>query len=282
MMPVSHLLENRYKQTIEKGKQHLENKQIIFTMLARDCENSIENCVRKLIEAIEDYTDQYFFVIYENDSTDDTRSLLVKLAKEFPTHIHLIFEDLDAPKFGSVKDPKRVELLAKYRNVCLTHVKEEFPNSDYTIVCDSDFIDISKEGIIHSFGVFEASEICHAICGNSFQLKQHDNGKSFLWNYDSWAFRDGHWHDISYDYNEFCVVPESRSYGFGFWYPAVGMNPKVVNSGFGGMAIYKTTAYIQGAYSGLDCEHVMLHWKLQQEIPNFTLVLNPALRMLMP
>jgi hypothetical protein len=42
--------------------------------------------------------------------------------------------------------------------------------------------------------------------------------------------------------------------------PPVGSPPSLVSSAFGGMAIYRTDAYLAGTYDGTtDCEHVPFH-----------------------
>lgn len=282
MMPVSNLFQDVYNSSVERGKQHLENKHVVFAIITRDSENTIGNCVSKLADFISQYAYRYDFVIYENDSIDKTREVLIQLSEEYATHIRLIFEDLGLPKFGSVKNSERTTLLSRYRNNCLRHIKENFEETTYTVVCDGDFLDVSLEGILHSFGKFDEFPELHALCGNSFQLKDRGEQKPFLWNYDSWAFRDGHWHDVCLDYNEYCYNPAARNVNFGLWYPPVGMGPKQINSGFGGMAIYKTESYIQGVYEGLDCEHVRFHWSLYRNVPKFILSIDPAMRMLMP
>ena len=68
---------------------------------------------------------------------------------------------------------------------------------------------------------------------------------------------------------------------FGFWILPVGSQPIIVNSGFGGMAIYKRDEYVQGHYQGFDCEHVVFHWNLARKVQDFKMVLNPSQIMLM-
>jgi hypothetical protein len=68
---------------------------------------------------------------------------------------------------------------------------------------------------------------------------------------------------------------------FGFWIPPKGSAPIKINSGFGGMAIYKTKFYLIGNYSGVDCEHVTFHYDIVNKNSKFNLFLNPSQVMLM-
>jgi hypothetical protein len=74
------------------------------------------------------------FKFYENDSDDNTLEILKdwKLAKK----TDLFWEKLDAPSFGSVESTVRTSLLAYYRNKLKRLAGE--PNTDYTLVVDSD------------------------------------------------------------------------------------------------------------------------------------------------
>jgi glycosyltransferase involved in cell wall biosynthesis len=272
------MYEATYLHNVGRGQQHLKGKRVAFSMLTRNSELRIDNNIRRLIKMVDPYVEDYVFIIYENDSTDNTKHVIEKLAIEFEGKIFAKMENLDREMFGPVKTKARTEALAEYRNTNGSLIKSNFQDFDYVIVCDSDFIDFSEKGVYNSFGLLSVNPHIHAICGNSFQLKFTNQGP-LLWNYDSWAFRDTWWHDIALIPNEFIEDPMRW---FGLWFPPVGSVPKVINSGFGGMCIYKIEQYLMGKYSGEDCEHVLFHWNIKSRYKDFTLALNPSQIMLMP
>jgi hypothetical protein len=61
----------------------------------------------------------------------------------------------------------------------------------------------------------------------------------------------------------------------------VGSAPAIVASAFGGLAIYRTEAYLRGTYAGEeDVEHVPFHQSIAKATGQH-LYLNPSQRMLM-
>ena len=100
--------------------------------LFRDSEKFLDRVFKKL-EAIEkSYEVEYFF--YENDSKDNTRSLIKEWIKERKGQF--IYEDINTPSFGHVTDKARMDLMVQYRNKILNAAKPL--DSDYTLLIDSD------------------------------------------------------------------------------------------------------------------------------------------------
>lgn len=100
--------------------------------LFRDSEKFLDRLFKKL-EAIErKYETEYFF--YENDSKDNTRSLIKEWMKERKGQF--IYEDINTPSFGHVTDKARMDLMVQYRNKILSTAKPL--DSDYTLLIDSD------------------------------------------------------------------------------------------------------------------------------------------------
>ncbi|NBQ17257.1 hypothetical protein EBU24_03000 [bacterium] len=120
------------------------------------------------------------------------------------------------------------------------------------------------------------------MCGNSFQIKKifGENDILRLWNYDSWACRMSWWTNLQ-TYNISNFPQTDPMLWFGFWIPPKGSAPMKINSGFGGMTIYKTKFYLIGNYSGVDCEHVTFHYDIVKKNSKFNLFLNPSQVMLM-
>ena len=278
LLPVHSINEKFYEVYIEEGKKKLENKTVVFSMLCRNNANVLEKNINILTKLVKDYVKDYRFVVYENDSADSTKEVL-KNIKEKNKKFYYKSETNRRKHFGPTKNQERTKALAEYRNRNLEYIKDNYSDFDHVIVCDSDFIDISQKGFYNSFGLLYSSET-DAMCGNSFQLLDLGRHKKELWNYDSWAFRGTWWYDICYFPNS--NISSDPMLWFGYWFPPVGTNPIVINSGFGGMCIYKTKDYLNGEYDGRDCEHVTFNLSIKKNNPFFTLALNPSQIMLMP
>ena len=76
----------------------------------------------------------YVVILYENDSTDDTRSILERYKKK---NYHYIFEN-------DVQEPLRTMRLAHGRNKVLNHMRQISHNYDYFVVLDMD--DVNQSG----------------------------------------------------------------------------------------------------------------------------------------
>jgi hypothetical protein len=98
----------------------------------------------------------------------------------------------------------------------------------------------------------------------SYSLYRAEDG---IAHYDAWAARPNWWRD--------------RKYEIGFqWFstflPPVGSPPIAMNSAFGGLAVYRTEAFVSGGYSGEDCEHVPHHRRMAER--GWQMYLNPGAR----
>ena len=180
-----------------------------------------------------------------------------------------------------MKDRARTEALAEYRNTLKDYVKTNFSDYDYSVVIDTDFQDFSIDGVLNSFGWLHNQNHISAICGNSFEIQPFlHSDKPSLCNYDSWAFRSSWWEDLErgeltdvYNYNPMLW--------FGMWILPRGSLPIKINSGFGGLCIYRTPYYISGQYFGDDCEHVTFHYNISANTDDFDMYLNPSQIMLL-
>jgi glycosyltransferase involved in cell wall biosynthesis len=277
LLPPSAEFIDRYNNNIELGKSFLKDKKIVITGLARNIANSIEHSLSKLVNFAQN-TKDYKIIIFENDSSDNTREILENIKKDNPNIITL-YETHNRPQFGQVQDTERTMALAEYRNTLREYINTHLLDYDYVIVSDMDFIDFSDLGCYNSFGwLARHTDTIDAVAGNSFEYKNVTlaNQKS-LWNYDSWAFRYTWWNQLPV----FDSMTYSGMLWFGFFIMPVGSTIIPVNSAFGGMTIYKTHQFVQGTYDGYDCEHVCFHYSLKQKIPSFQLVLNPSQTMLL-
>ena len=94
------------------------------------------------------------------------------------------------------------------------------------------------------------------------------NANNFA-HYDSFAVRLNDWKPSEeLDHNNIW---------FRNWHPIVGSEPVRFNSCFGGLAVYKTEAFLCGRYNGeLGSEHVEFHQSIQEN--GWGMYLNPSSR----
>lgn len=272
LLPISSEFDELYWQKTNIGIEYAKDLNITFVGLTRNSEHTIEKSIKFLLDI--PIFNSISLVVFENDSTDNTKKILLDLKNSY-SNLHYLTQDFNAPFLPLSKSIDRTNALAKYRNICLQYVRDHLETNDYTVVIDLDFMEISINGIFNTFGWLSTQKI-HAICGNYYQLKHVFNPElKTLWNYDNWAFRGNWWLDKQ---------KESSNYDpmlwFGFWMPPVGSPIMPINSGFGGMTIYKTRSFLSSEYEGYDCEHVCFHKNLKRKISDFQLFLNPSQKML--
>lgn len=276
MLPPSTDYAKNYNTYIDLGQRYLSEQKIVFLGLARNIESKITTNIDRLIQ-LGQKAKKYKIVVFENDSSDNTRNILNTLAST-NSNITVLGENNGRPQFGPVQDLERTAALAEYRNILLRYVASNLSDYDFVVVTDLDFVDFSTNGCYNSFGWFaENFETIDAIAGNAFEYKYvtSETNKS-LWNYDSWAFRYTWWNQLpQYDYCSYLPMV-----WFGFFIMPVGSPVIYVNSAFGGMTIYKLSKYVIELYDGYDCEHVCLHYNLKRSLNSFHLVLNPSQIML--
>jgi hypothetical protein len=199
---------------------------------------------------------------YENDSEDGTDKVLDRMAELAPWVVveHGKLGGLDSRGF----EPERTERLAFCRNKCLDFVKGT-PGHEWTIVLDLDPAGgFSVEGVLNSLAWL--SERPQAAGMASYSLLVRKDG---IAHYDAWAARPT------------CFWEDRRDKVGGLiWFssfmPPVGSYPMAMNSAFGGMAVYRTEAFLKGGYSGGDCEHVAHHRRMSEA--GYQMYLNPGSR----
>jgi hypothetical protein len=271
LTPTSEFM-NLYNYKTNIGINYISKQKVVFVGLARNIGQKINKAIPFLLNLPFKQTNM---VVFENDSSDDTKTVLNNLSKQY-SNLEVFTNDFNAPHLPLSKSNERTIALAKYRNFCKEYVKNQLSDCSYTIVIDLDFIDISVRGLYNTFGWFSDNKNISAIAGNSFQLKHLFNTQQkHLWNYDSWAYRDNWWIDKQTE-----VKTYDPMLWFGFWIPFVGSPLIKVNSAFGGMCVYKTDIYVSQEYEGYDCEHVCFHKNLYKKYPDFNLSLNPSQTML--
>lgn len=251
-----------YNDKINSGKQYCTQLNIAIVGLARNIDVVLSNSL-KILDDLSLNFKNYQFVIYENDSIDNTKQILLNWSNN-NLKKHIISENLGANHpTNSVKDSLRTLALSSYRNKCKNYIKDNLSNIDYVIVCDLDFCGFDKNSIFNSFGWLKEGYF-DAMVGNAYFINEHTKNR-IIHNYDSWAFRLNWWEDY-----------QSFMPWFMFWIPFIGTSPIKVNSAFGGIGIYKANQYFSVDYDGYDCEHVCFHKNLYNKYQTFRLGLNPS------
>lgn len=280
VLPVHEYFKNSYEEKAETGKQYLKDKNITVISLVRNLEDVLHKNFSIVTNFLKEHCKQYSYIIFENDSKDNTKNILANLQKDYNT-LHVISENFNRQHYGPVKSSDRVKALAEYRNSAKKYAQEN-TQSDFVIVLDLDFASISLNGLLNSFGWLSAMPSLSAVAGNSFTYKIRPDSTTdyYIWNYDSWAFRHTWWYDLQFN-NPAPTVKYDPMLWFGLWILPNGSPPFNVNSAFGGCGIYRSKNYFCGAnYDHLDCEHVCFHYNLQQQNSEFSLVVNPSQIML--
>lgn len=276
LLPPSKEFLANYEAYANIGKEFLSSKKIAIIGLARNIGHTIHNSINRL-SRLGETAKEYKIIIFENDSQDNTKSVIEDIKKNHPNLIS-IHNHYNRPQFGQVQDSERTMALAEYRNILKEYIQQNLSDYDFVVVSDMDFIDFSDTGCYNSFGwLARHDNSIDAIAGNSFEYKNVTIAEQkSLWNYDSWAFRYTWWNQLP--------VLDSMTFNgmlwFGFFIMPVGSSIIPVNSAFGGMTIYKTKYFCSGAYDGYDCEHVCFHYSIKQAMPTFQLVVNPSQIML--
>lgn len=283
LLPVTDLYKKLYLQQIESGKKYLTDKNIVILSLVRNCGDRLQKNINKFVTFADTYFKNYTIIFYENDSTDDTVNIL-RINSEKNDNIKFHSFTFNNEFYKSIKDLKRIKYLSDYRN-SLKDISKNY-NSDFTIVVDFDFEDISLNGILNSFGWIASNENISAMAGNSFLYREvflQEDQKKYknLLNYDSFAFRSSWWTDFHSSHPSPLSKIDPMLW-FTYWILPVGSNPINVNSSFGGCCIYKSTFYNDQSvlYNHVDCEHVCFHYNMLNKHKSFKLYLNPSQIML--
>jgi len=241
-------LGNVPKKEIINPSSIMKKYNIIFAGTIR----SVENYINKTLENIDKCGEQfnsYLVIIYENDSNDKTREILIKNKKP---NYEYIFEN-------NIKEPLRTMRISNGRNKILEKVREINQNNkyDYLVMLDMDDVNISGKFI-------ESIKSCFEYTG--WDILTGNQSDEY---YDLWALRKKN--DMEYDcwreYLKHTDIPNAE-------YIYVRSKHKKYKSGellevdsaFSGIAIYKLSSipnncnYVGKYEDGSEyCEHVEFH-----------------------
>lgn len=191
---------------------------------------------------------EFNFFFYENDSRDNTLSILQDWCKLFNGKV--LSETLNAPSFGSVESEERVALLSYYRNKNKSMGADTY--SDYSLVIDTDLTWCNSDFNALLDFMEENQNYVLAASNCRQPLKDLVFNESEDSHYDTYAFRD----KIGLKGVYFADTPFYRKEDKERFQKFL---PVEVNSAFGGFALFDSVPFNEEKWASFgDSEHVAL------------------------
>ena len=262
----------KYIERVEQGFGKMKQAvSVTFAGLAHNLEHILSTTLQR-IEFLGEHFKDYDIVIFENNSTDKTKSILKNWQNP---KLHVISQDLlnikSAIKYGG-QASKRFQLMAQYRDEYLNYIRHTSSSSTHVIVLDLDLlIGCSLEGLAHSFS-YDHNEWDMIACNGVDAI----NGTY----YDPLAYKDTESNRILY--HNPTANSDGLSYKKTLNFKKGDLKLVPVKSAFSGLAIYKKEAIESSKYSQpdlKDCEHVSLHDTMIEQGYN-KLFINPNMMVL--
>ena len=268
---------NSYKITNTNNivQQNRNSNSIVkYSVIIAGCCINVEQFIEKnlfIIDEIGKQFKEYKVVIYENDSTDSTRELLIKNKK--PNYDY-IFEN-------NINIKNRTERIAYCRNKILDHINKNYLQYDYLLMLDMDDILVSGKLIntVNTCFLYKQDQwdAMFANCSykyyDIYALRKKDYLTNCCWNNVHMMTKQGIPNMIAY-HN--CITK------YMVHYPE---NKKLIPvlSAFGGAGLYKLKSIKNAKYIGKDpnhidnqiCEHVPFNTDLINR--NCKLYINPKM-----
>lgn len=273
LLPVDAEFAADHDAAVATGREVAKDKTVAMVAICRNAMPWLERTL-PLVERTARLFRESSVFIYENDSTDGTKDVLAAWADGQTRHASL--NDNGRPHLNFTTAPVRTHALAEYRAACQQFVANgETP--DYVIVFDTDpWGGWSVSGVANSIGHMEFDDTLYGLASYSWCEWPQAAGPPRAFHYDAFAARLNHW-------------PQRDQNWFHLWNPPVGSEPVEFRSAFGQLAVYRGYRYLQGRYSGEDCEHVCFHRSIETAAGNMLgdyyagvnhtrLALNPSMR----
>lgn len=257
IISIINIIYNKYANTNEnfnlsEANPVMKTSSLIIAGTCRDVGTYIPDIIKSIDRCGEKFL-KYHVIIYENDSSDDTRLKLIELKKSNYTYL---FEDGLDKKFQS-----RTKRLAHGRNLILEQLRQmcDLEQWDYLLVLDMDNV--------NSKGTFvDTIDRCFDPSINKINWAVQAANQKYGY-YDRWALR------IPKIFNYDCWL-KIKKHGRTdqtikkYVYPDLKFNGDLipVKSAFGGTALYKIKSIPpKCVYNGTHlkgeekCEHVDFH-----------------------
>jgi hypothetical protein len=231
-----------YFAACRRGYAAMAASRVAITGLARNIGRVLPVTIQRIENLGRCFAD-YRVIVYENDSTDDTRLELARWSRG-NRRVHLVTEVLADPVNPTTRCLARAARMARYRRRCQEEVLDLCRSFDAAIVIDFDIQGgFSIDGIASTFG--------HAgwdfVGANGLICRRDGLMMNALRQYDTWALR------FAPDLTPL-TTREAARYVYERGLPLV-----PVSCCFGGLGIYAMNAYAAGIYSEDDLEHATFH-----------------------
>lgn len=267
LWPVDPEYRDYYESGVATGKATAADTDACIVAIARNAMPVLVNTLL-LLAFVRKHFRSCQMYIFENDSEDGTGEVLDGVAADHDW-LHVQRESLGGIDTRGF-EPERTERLAYCRNKCFDWVRENQRHTSWTIVADLD-----PPGGFSIDGVFNSVARLADLSMGASPLRPGGMASYSLYKtgtgiaqYDAWAARPVSWwrdrrEEIGFNW-------------FSAFLPPVGAPPCPMNSAFGGLAVYRTEAFLSGGYSGGDCEHVPHHRRMREA--GWGMWLNPGCR----
>jgi|694.fasta_scaffold13934_2 hypothetical protein len=280
--PPDHI-KSVYSYKVNAGKQICKKKSIVFCGICRDVEDTIQRNILR-IQRTGDLFNRHTGILYENDSKDNTVSIISNNISQDWTFISEHRNDKNyRSDLHNGKDPwhfNRCKILAECRNKYLEVLYSNYNDYDYMCVMDLDIKGgWSYDGICH--GIFTLESHQNYACVSSYgvlsepygidSLEEH-NQTSYVM-YDSLAFRP-----LSFTEG----IHILRTPAFNKIVFRRGDDPVEVRSNFGGLSIYKIPLLNNHKYGAkewkdgfVDPDHAILNQSIIDD--GNKIILDPSM-----
>jgi len=232
-------------------KKDLKKYNVIFGGTCKNVEKYIEKILKYIDECGKKFN-EYYVIIYENDSTDFTKDILLKNKKDNYKYI-----------FETDNDYRRTVRLARGRNMIVDEVRNININNKYDYLIMLDLDDVNKDGtFVETIETNFNYDDWDVMCGNQ-KDKYYDMWalrKKDIFNFDMWKQIN-----TTGDYQKYYNLRDN------FVETLSKTELTEVDSAFGGIAIYKLSSIPKECkYDGLHkngmerCEHVTFNKCIKQ------------------
>jgi len=248
-----------YAQAVRRGREVAASTTVALVAICRNACPFLPQTLR-LVEETGSMFREWSAFIYENDSTDETKDVLGEWADGQQRHASLNVNG--RPHLNGTIEPVRTHALAEYRAACQEFVRHG-DTPDFAIVFDTDaWGGWSVDGVATSVAAMFNDRSWYGLASYSWAEVVQASGLLAI-HYDAFAARLNHWQRRDQNW-------------FHTWHPPIGSPPVEFRSAFGQLAVYRGELFLQGRYSGEDCEHVMFHRSIAARGGRFGL--NPSSR----
>ena len=238
----------------------LKQKRAVFSGTARNCAWFLPNVLQN-VERLAKLYENTAFVVAENDSGDETKSILRSWLNGKANGKLIELDGLAA------QEPKRAQRIAVARNGCLDYIADAYPDYDHVVMIDLDdgnAFPISSESFFSAANFLEQNSATAGVFANQAMAY-----------YDIWALRHVLWCPDDC-WKRVAMKPRwMRLQLAQIWYlhklqfsiPEYAQPIRVL-SAFGGLGIYKARSIRNCRYEGIDnegneiCEHVSFNRKI--------------------